>query len=162
MHSEAQNSYLEAQVLTATPQKQRLMLIDGAMRFARQGMQLWEQGQNEQASEALGSSRKIVSELLSSIDVQQDDLTKKVAAIYVFIFQKLTEAQLGQSAIALQEALDVLAVERETWHLLCEKMPEAPTPNPNQRIDCPQEISAPNTSSFADADVRSGSFSLDA
>ncbi len=162
MHSDAHNSYLESQVLTATPQKQRLMLIDGAMRFARQAMKLWEDNQEEQATEALESSRKIVSELLSSIDVQQDDLTQKVAAIYVFIFQKLAEAQWARSTKALQEVLDILAVERETWQLLCEQMPEAPVPNPNQRIDSPQEILAPNTSSFADADVKSGSFSLDA
>lgn len=162
MHSDAQNSYLESQVLTATPQKQRLMLIDGAMRFARQAIQFWNEQQDELASEALASSRKIVSELLSSIDVQQDNLTQKVAAIYVFVFQRLTEAQLERSTSKLEDVLDILAIERETWNLLCEQMPEAPVPNPSQRIDSPQEILAPNTSSFADADVRSGSFSLDA
>ena len=36
MQQPAHESYLEAQVMTATPQKLRLMLIEGAIRFARQ------------------------------------------------------------------------------------------------------------------------------
>jgi flagellar protein FliS len=162
MQSDAQNSYLEAQVLTATPQRQRLMLIDGAMRFVRQTLQFWQENQDERASETLGKSREIVSELLSSIDIQKDELTQRVASIYVFVFQNLTEAQLRRSVDNLNDVLDVLAIERETWNLVCEQMPEAPTPDTAHGTDGPQEILAPTSSSFSDADVPSGSFSLDA
>ena len=89
MNSDSLNSYLEAQVLTATPQKQRLMLIEGAMRFMRQAVQAWEDDQYEQASAALSSSRKIVAELISSIRIQEGELTQRVAAIYVFVFQTI-------------------------------------------------------------------------
>ncbi len=162
MQSDAQNSYLEAQVLTATPQKQRLMLIDAAMRYVRQTIECWQENQNERASEALVASREIVSELLSSIDVQKDELTQRVASIYAFVFQTLMEAQLQRSVDKLKDVLDVLAIERETWKLVCEQMPEAPTPDAAHRTDSSREIIAPTSSPFSDADVPSGSFSLDA
>ena len=41
MDRTAQNAYLEAQANTATPQKLRLMLIDGGLRFARQTLDHW-------------------------------------------------------------------------------------------------------------------------
>ena len=46
------NPYLESQIMTATPQKLRLLLIEGAIRFARQTLELWEKEQNDQALEA--------------------------------------------------------------------------------------------------------------
>jgi len=162
MQSDARNSYLEAQVLTATPQKQRLMLIDGTMRYVRQAIQFWQENQDERASEALSASREIVAELLASIDIQHDELTQRVASIYVFVFQTLTEAQLRRSVDKLEEVLEVLAIERETWNLVCEQMPEAPKPGVTHHTDSPQEILAPTSSSFSDADVRSGSFSIEA
>jgi flagellar protein FliS len=162
MQSSPQSSYLEAQVLTATPQKQRLMLIEGAIRFARQTLQLWEEKHDELACDALTSCRNIIAELISSITIQEDDLTRRVAAIYVFIFQTIVEAQLKRSKKSLQDALDVLAIERETWQLLCEQMPEAPTPSSHGPGSRPQEILAPTSTSFTGSNLCGGSFSLEA
>lgn len=162
MQSSPQSSYLEAQILTATPQKQRLMLIEGAIRFGRQTLRLWEENDDEHALEALTSTRGIVSELISSISIQEDDLTRRVAAIYVFIFKTLTEAQLKRSAANIQEALDILAIERETWQLVCEQMPEAPTHSETEPARGPQEIFAPSNSAFPDPNLCGGGFSLEA
>jgi len=128
MQQHASESYLESQVLTATPQKLRLMLIEGAIRFSRQTLHHWEQENNEQALETIIRARSIVSELIASIRVDETELTRKVASIYLFVFRHLTEGQLRRDAHLVREAIRVLEAERETWHQVCEQMPEAPTP----------------------------------
>lgn len=164
MEQPASESYLESQVLTATPQKLRLMLIEGAIRFARQTMHHWEQGNNEQALETIIRSRSIVSELLASITVDQSELTRKVASIYLFVFRHLTEGQLRRDARLVEEAIRVLEAERETWSLVCEQMPEAP---PKATDDSPgsAEILAPQViypaSDFGDSRI-GGTVSFDA
>ena len=118
--------YLEAQIMTATPQKLRLLLIDGALRCAHQTLELWAQQRNDEAIETLIQCRSIVGELLSGIRVEQSQLTRQVAAIYIFLLRCLTEAQLKHDRQRLQETIKVLEIERETWRLVCEKMPDAP------------------------------------
>ena len=127
MHPTALDAYVEAQVLTATPQKLRLLLVEGAIRFARQTLRCWEQEKEQEALDALMRCRAIVSELLSSIRVDQSPLTRRVAAIYVFLFQTLMEAQLQHDRPRVERAIEVLEVERETWRQVCETMPHAPS-----------------------------------
>lgn len=126
MQQQASESYLESQVLTATPQKLRLMLIEGAIRFARQTLHHWEQENNEQALETIIRARSIVSELIASIRIDETELTRKVASIYLFVFRHLTEGQLRRDDHLVTEAIRVLEAERETWQQVCEQMPEAP------------------------------------
>ncbi len=161
MNQEARDSYVEAQVLTATPQKLRLMLIEGAIRFARKTIQHWEAGENDQALEAIIRCRNIISELLSSIRVAESELTKQVASLYLFVFQHLTQAQLRRDVKLVNEAIDILEVERGTWRELCEQMPHAPVLTERHVAAGPQEIIAPPIA-YPDVDLRQGSISFDA
>lgn len=161
MDQQARESYVEAQIMTATPQKLRLMLIEGAIRFARKTIQHWEKRENEQALESIIRCRNIVSELLSSIRVDESELTKRVASLYLFVFQHLTEAQLRRDMKLVEESIGVLEVERETWQQLCEEMPTAPVPTVEHLAAGPQEIIAPVVA-YPDSDMPYGSVSFDA
>ena len=161
MDQHAREAYIEAQVMTATPQKLRLMLIEGAIRFARQTIHHWQAGDNDRALESIIRCRNIISELLSSIRVDESELTKQVARLYLFVFQSLTEAQLRRDAKLVEEAIGILEVERETWRDLCEKMPHAPERTAAHRATAPQEILAPAIA-YADANQQCGSISFDA
>ena len=161
MNQEARDSYVEAQVLTATPQKLRLMLIEGAIRFARKTILHWEAGDNARALDAIVRCRNIVTELLSSIRVADSELTKQVASLYLFVFQHLTQAQLRRDAKLVNEAIEILEVERETWRELCEQMPHAPVPTEQHIAAGPREIIAPPIA-YPEADLRQGSISFDA
>ncbi len=161
MHSDAHSNYLEAQVLTATPQKQRLMLIDAAIRSSCQTLQFWNEGRHEEAFDAVTLCRDIISELLSSIRVAESELTQRVAGIYLFLFQTLTEVQWERSPQKLQEVIDILRIERETWQLVCEQLPHAPTPSAAQSVAGLREILAPREA-YPDANQFSGGFSLEA
>ena len=116
------HTYLESEVLTASPQRLRLMLIDGAIRFARQTLVHWEVDHADAASQTLMRCRAIVTELLASVrgdrascehlvnhlrrarpisPAQRDrdvdglyEAARNTAGIYVFLFRDLTAAQM--------------------------------------------------------------------
>ena len=126
MEFNARDAYLENQILTATPQKLRLMLIEGAIRFARQAVAFWEQGQSDAGTEALCRSRRIVSELLSGIRPESSSLSSRVAGVYSFLFRTFSEALPQRDVRRVADALGVLEVEHETWRMLCDQLPEHP------------------------------------
>lgn len=140
MDSNARESYLEAQILTATPQKLRLMLIDGAIRFARQTLRSWAEAKQEEAIVSLVRCRAIVTELLSSIRPDKTPFTQKVTGVYVFLFQALADAQLRRDPRRVEEIIEVLEIDRETWRQVCEQMPDRPV-DPEGR-GRPAEISS--------------------
>lgn len=141
MHSDPRTAYLETQILTATPQKLRLMLIEGALRFAQRALDAFATGNREQSSEALGRCREIVSELLVSIRPQPVQLNRVSQEIYAFILRQVAEAELMHDEIRLRDAIRILKEERETWQQVCEVMPDAPP----ELAPMPEEILAPTS-----------------
>ncbi|MBA2117098.1 flagellar export chaperone FliS [Bremerella alba] len=132
--SDSTENYLETEVLTATPQKLQLMMINGAIRFAYQAQQLSEQQDKEEAWDRLMRCREIVAQILCSIKDDGSDLMGNVAGIYFFLFQELTDLHAKDEYARLDGVLNVLNEERQTWEELCQQMPEAPQrPTENER-----------------------------
>ena len=127
MSLSASDAYLESQVRTATPQRLQLMLIDGALRFARQALTHWDAGlPNETTYNDIVRCRDIIAEIYGGIKQDQAPVAKQAAAIYMFLFRLLSEAPLRQDPRRVRDAVRVLERERETWRLVCAQMPEAP------------------------------------
>ena len=61
------NAYLRTKVLTAPPEQLRLMLLDGAIRFATQGREAMARRDHEATYLGVSQCRDIVYELLTSI-----------------------------------------------------------------------------------------------
>jgi flagellar protein FliS len=137
----AGNSYLETQIATATPQKLRLLLIEGALRYGRRTLALWQEQQDEAALEAGIRCRGIISEVLAGIRPDDSELTNQVAAIYQFAFRTLTEAQAQRDGKKLAAVLAILEEEQVTWQQVCEQMPDPPDAE-SRRQHAPQEITA--------------------
>lgn len=143
MSTAARQNYLAAEVLTATPQKLHLLLIEGAIRFAEKAQRHVREGSTVEAVEAIIRAQEIVTQMTTAIDHQTDPpLAGRVAAIYLFIFRSLVEAGYSLDTAKIADALRVLEVERETWRAVCGQSnhgspsqlagdaPHAPTPNP--------------------------------
>ncbi len=141
MNSSAHDTYLETQVLTAPPQKLRLMLIDAAIRRARQTIEAWDKDRHEDAFEHLTRCRAIITELLGSIKKDDSRLSGTVAGIYVFLFQTLTEAQHRRDRQKLAEVIRVLEIERETWQQVCDRTRQAAA-NSNSKTEPTNVLSA--------------------
>ena len=120
------NPYLRDAVLTATPEQLQLMLYDGAIRYATQAREALERADFELSYERLTRAQHIVSEMLNGLNHDANpDLCKRVASIYNFLYHKLIDACVNRDTGAIDDALRVLRVERETWQILVDKVNKA-------------------------------------
>lgn len=129
----ADNAYLKDAVMTATPEQLQLMLYDGAIRFAMQGRDALVREDYETSYQRLTRAQNIITEMQLGLNYEVNrELCERVSSIYNFIFRKLVEANVNRDPNAIDDALRVLRVERETWQILVEKVNqvrEAGNPN---------------------------------
>ena len=119
----ARDNYLATEVLTATPQKLQLMLIEAAIRLGQQTLVEWQAGREEQAAESLVRCQQIVTELICGLNPEKDaDLVRRMGGVYLFVFRSLIAAHVERSEAKLGDALRVLEVERETWQMICQQL----------------------------------------
>lgn len=114
------NQYFADQVLTASPQRLQLMLIEAALRAARRGEELIASGSPVAASAELAQAEAIMSDLIGSL--RRDlapELVAQVAVVYGFILKSITETHLSDDLAPLRAAIRVLEIENETWRLVC-------------------------------------------
>ena len=119
MNSAHANRFLETEVLTAPPQKLRLMLVDGALRGIAETKQAWQQGLFAEGGEALDRVQAIIAEFIGALDRQRDPaLTGQLTELYVFLYKSLIAAGFEHNAAKLDEVVTILQIERDTWQEL--------------------------------------------
>lgn len=119
------NAYLKTKVLTATPEELRLMLLDGGIKFARQGRDGIARKDFEASFTGLSQSRDIVMELITTVRDEIDpELAAKVRSIYTFIYTLLVEGSFEKDVAKVDKAIELLEFERETWAMLMQKLAE--------------------------------------
>jgi flagellar protein FliS len=139
MNQQAANNYLRTKVLTATPEQLQLMLYDGAIRFAEQSRVALEQKNYEQSYNALSRAQRIIAELSASLKHEvAPDLCGKLSSLYNFIYRKLVEANIEHKLDALNEALNILRYQRETWLLLLDKLGKTKAAAVATTLDMPE------------------------
>jgi flagellar protein FliS len=110
-------------ILTASPEQLQLMLYDGAIRFASQARQCIEAGEIEETHNLLTRAQRIVNEMMSGLRPEvAPELCERMSGLYVFVFNKLVDANVRKDIDALDAALDILKRQRETWALLLDKV----------------------------------------
>lgn len=175
MNSESSTSshvstYLETEVITATPQRLRLMLIQAAISTIEQTLMLDADGNSDTAASQLPKLREIVVELISGISPQGGPLAEQVADLYQFIYREIVATQVDLQISRLATLLPVLAEDRTTWQQLCEQLPHRVqrTDSTENEILAPrfvgeiQGLSDAPASSFASQQLAGSSFSFDA
>lgn len=119
------NAYLKTKVMTAPPEELRMMLLDGAVRFAKIAKFGLENKDYEKIYEGFKQSRDIVLELINTINPGPDPLlAETVRGLYVFIFGELAKASLNKDLDRLDKAIELLEYEQETWAQLLVKLAE--------------------------------------
>ena len=143
MSSPATDRYLETEVLTATPQKLQLMLIDAAIRSAERAARHMEADEFERASDALIHAQQVVTEMLGSLNRDANPaLAGKVAAVYLFVFRSLVDAGVRRDRKKLDDALRILGIERETWRRVCREAGHTGPSEPREDAPSPHESSS--------------------
>ncbi|MFG0284064.1 MAG: flagellar export chaperone FliS [Phycisphaerales bacterium JB039] len=117
------NAYLRTKVLTASPEELRLMLLDGAIRFAHMGREGLAKRDFEQSYNGISQCRAIVMELMTSIRREHNpELAERVHSVYVFLFNELVNVSMEKDVARMDKVIELLEFERETWALLMEKL----------------------------------------
>ena len=118
----ARDQYLTNEVLTATPQKLQLLLIEGALSRVQRAREFWRLQRDQEADMQLSRAQEIVTQILCNLNPEGDrELVRRIASVYLFLFRTLTSAHLERDDSKLAEFVRVLEVERDTWRQACEK-----------------------------------------
>jgi flagellar protein FliS len=132
--------YLEAQVMTAPPYRLHLLLVEGAIRFLRRGLEALEQERWEEMDAALARARECVAELIGGLAPHQaDDLVDRVKSLFAFVYRSVTLGDLQHHPERLRDALRILELHRETWLELAERL---------QAESKPSAVPSPHTRSW--------------
>ncbi len=116
------NAYLRTRVLTASPEELRLLLLDGAIKFANQGKEGLLHKDFEASYNGFSQCREIIIELLTSIRSEPDPaLAERVKALYTFMYKHLVEGVHEKDITKIDAVIELLNYERGTWVLLMEK-----------------------------------------
>ncbi len=138
MNPLAAQQYLRTRVLTATPEQLQMMLFDGAVRFGEQARTALEKRDFQVSFEMISRVQKILTELSGSLKRDlAPDLCDKLTALYNFAYRKLIEANVAHRIESLDEALDVLKYQRQSWSLLMEQIALGKAANAVKKLDFP-------------------------
>lgn len=147
MNPQAAQNYLRTKILTATPEQLQLMLYDGAIRFAEQGKQAIQKKDYEATYNCLSRAQKIITELTVSLkhDVAPD-LCRNLTGIYSYCYKKLIDGSIRHDIPSIEEAINLLRYQRDTWALLLEKLGKDKAAIAATKIDMPAPDSRMETS----------------
>jgi len=122
------NAYLRTKVMTASPAELRLLLFDGAIKFGEQSRDAITARDHEALYDAVTKCQNIVMELINTLRPElSPELCANLSALYTFIYGRLVKGSTERDTTAIDEALELLRFERETWVLLMEKLDEEQT-----------------------------------
>ena len=119
------NAYLRTQVMSASPEQLRMMLIDGALKFAIQGRDGLATQNHEQSYEGLSQCRAILTELMTSMKPEEaPELCERVRSLYAYMFQELVAAGMNNDVSKVDGVIELLKFEQQTWRMLLDQLHE--------------------------------------
>lgn len=129
-------AYLRSKVMSASPEELRLLLLDGALRFARIAEAGLESRNYEQIYNGFTQCRAIILELSTTIDATKaPEVGPRVEALYNYMYAELVNASLEKDAARLGKVIELIEFERETWVMAMDRLSaeRGETASPSQR-----------------------------
>lgn len=106
--------YNNSKILTASPAELTLMLYDGAIKFCNIALTAIEQKDVEKAHLHIVKAQKIVDYFRQTLDMRYE-VAQDFERVYVYLSQRLTEANLKKDVEILEEVNTHLRSMRDTW-----------------------------------------------
>jgi len=124
--------------MTATPEQLQLMLYDGMIRFSEQAKMALTDKKFDSSFDLLTKAQRIVMELQCGLkhDVSPD-LCGKLSALYNYIHRKLIDANTQHVLGPLDEALQIMRYQRDTWAMLLSQLSQSKAGMAAMRLDMP-------------------------
>lgn len=116
MYSNGYNAYKNNSVNYSSKEQLLLMLVDGAVKFAKIAKQAIVDNDIEKAHTNLKKTQDIFVELIVTLDVSQGDWTITLVEVYKFIKDKLLEANIKKDVKIVDEIIPLIESVSTMWH----------------------------------------------
>ncbi len=107
-------AYAKNKVMTASPAELTLMLYEGAIKFCNLAIVAIEKKDYEQANVNIQKVERVITEFQATLN-HKYPVAKDFNNVYVYIQQRLLEANLKKDTEILDEILKHLRTLRDTW-----------------------------------------------
>lgn len=107
--------YRQTQVETAGPLDLIIMMYDGAIRFVNQAKKALAEKEFVPANKALQRAQDIIGELNINLNPEAGEIAANLRNLYVFINQRLIEANVKKNGEILDDVLKLLTTMRSSW-----------------------------------------------
>ncbi|MBF0289970.1 MAG: flagellar export chaperone FliS [SAR324 cluster bacterium] len=109
-------AYYKTNVETTDRLSLVIMLYDGMIRFMKKAVAKIEQGDVEEAHNYLVRAKEIISELLSTLRLEEGgELAQNLKNLYLYSFKKIVEANLKKDPDMIREVIQVMENLRQGW-----------------------------------------------
>lgn len=106
--------YNNSKVLTASPAELTLMLYEGAIKFGNIAVAAIEEKNVQKAHTNIVKTQKIIEYLRQTLDMKYP-VAKDFDNIYVYLEERLVQANLKKDKDIMEECLTHLRSVRDTW-----------------------------------------------
>lgn len=110
------NVYKNNSVNYASKEQLLLMLVDGAVKFAKIAREALAEKDIRKSHENLVKVQDIFTELMVSLDQNAGDWARQIYQVYDFIKTRLFEINLKKDVTMMDELMPVIESIRDTWH----------------------------------------------
>lgn len=109
------NVYKNNSVNYASKEQLLLMLLDGAVKYAKMGRQAIVDKDIKKAHENIKKTEDIFTELMVSLDTNAGEWAKSLFAVYEFINYQLMQANIKKDASIMDTVIPMIEDIRNTW-----------------------------------------------
>ena len=121
MYTKGYNIYKNNSVNFASKEQLLLMLVDGAVKYAKRAELAIEKKDVKLAHESLVRTQDIFIELMSTLNRDAGDWAVQLFKVYEFINAKLIEVNIKKDLTLLREVLPLIQEVRDIWYEAYEK-----------------------------------------
>lgn len=116
MQSNGYNVYKNNSVNYASKDQLLLMLLDGAVKFAKIAEVALKENDVKKTHENLMKTQNIFTELMATLDTDAGDWAKQLFRVYKFINEKLFETNMKKDVKILHDILPIIEEIRNLWY----------------------------------------------
>lgn len=145
--------YRESEVLQADPVKLVSLLLDGAVKFARQARKAINDGRVEDAHNFILRTYAIIAELMATLDFSHgQEIAGQLEQVYDYALHLLKEANIKKDGELVDQVISVIEPLAQTWREAFTTRPE-PKDKQGEDKDAVTSGSAPKSGGHSPLDV---------
>lgn len=115
--------YKKIDVSTASQNRLVIMLYDGAIKFLENACNAIDKKHGtEEAHNNIMKAQEIIYELLSSLNYDAKEIAERLASIYTYMNQRLTEANISKTKPPILEVIKYLKELKGAWEGVEQKL----------------------------------------